>query len=81
MDDELTIPIPIPTLGGGAVSYATWTVKSIYSWSKITLCKHLEILLRNKTLFSGSSKDEPNYKYFYGPEETIEYNINSKKFK
>jgi hypothetical protein len=51
------------------------------SVSKESLCKHLEILLRYKNLNKSFNTGEPKYRYFYGPEETIEYNLNAKKFK
>jgi len=40
--------------------------------NKTLLCKHLELILRFLNI------TDTNYRYFYGPEETIEYNLNKK---
>ena len=65
------------------VSYIENSLKSIIfsdkkhnTWpNKKSLCKYLELILRHKDLKSDISN-----RYFYGPEETIEYKLNEKAF-
>ena len=49
--------------------------KSTSIWPfKSDLCKYLEIILRYNDVISKE------HRYFYGPEETIEYKLNEKVF-
>ena len=47
-------------------------INSVSVPNKPLLCKHLELILRFLNI------SDTNYRYFYGPEETIEYKLNKK---